>query len=205
MRKNRGFTFVELSVVLVILAILAAFLVPTLLGYIDKTKKQMIINEARDVWVASQAALTECYGLHPESFKDSCKFTLSIGGRTVKNLGRISNGALGALQKNPNDTVEAGTSSRRIAGQVLKYLDSADKNANPRYTFGSGKVTGGGVKPSNYFGEDSKPTDVIIQIFHTDKGKMVALNFAKDGYMVTMIEGKETTCVYDGNCLPSWE
>lgn len=46
---------------------------------------------------------------------------------------------------------------------------------------------------------------VIIQIFHTDKGKMVALNFAKDGYMVTMIEGKETTCVYDGNCLPSWE
>lgn len=36
---------------------------------------------------------------------------------------------------------------------------------------------------------------VIIQIFHTDKGKMVALNFAKDGYMVTMIEGKETTCI----------
>ena len=49
------------------------------------------------------------------------------------------------------------------------------------------------MKPSNYFGEGSKPTDVIIQIFHTDKGKMVALNFAKDGYMVTMIEGKETT------------
>ena len=205
MKKNRGFTFVELAVVLVILAILAAFLVPTLLGYIDKTKKQMIINEARDVWVASQAALTECYGLHPESFEASCKFTSSIGGRTVKNLGRISNGALGALQNKPNDTVEARTSSRRIAGQVLKYLDSADQNANPRYTVGSGKVTGGGVKPSNYFWEDSKPTDVIIQIFHTDKGKMVALNFAKDGYMVTMIEGKETICVYDGNCLPSWE
>ena len=56
-----------------------AFLVPTLLGYIDKTKKQMIINEARDVWGASQAALTECYGLHPESFEASCKFTSSIG------------------------------------------------------------------------------------------------------------------------------
>lgn len=67
-----------------------AFLVPTLLGYIDKTKKQMIINEARDVWGASQAALTECYGLHPESFEASCKFTSSIGGRIVKNLGRIN-------------------------------------------------------------------------------------------------------------------
>ena len=51
------------------------------------------------------------------------------------------------------------------------------------------------MKPSNYFGEDSKPADVIIQIFHTDKGKKGALNFAKDGYMVTMIEGKETTCI----------
>ena len=67
-----------------------AFLVPTLLGYIDKTKKQMVINEARDVWVASQATLTECYGLHPESFAVSCKFTSSIGGRTVKNLGIIN-------------------------------------------------------------------------------------------------------------------
>ena len=72
------------------LGIMRPFLVPTLLGYIDKTKKQMIINEARDVWVASQAALTECYGLHPESFEASCKFTSSIGGRTVKNLGIIN-------------------------------------------------------------------------------------------------------------------
>ncbi|MEI3185617.1 MAG: hypothetical protein V8S88_06785 [Lachnospiraceae bacterium] len=65
-----------------------AFLVPTLLGYIDKTKKQMIINEARDVWGASQAALTECYGLHPESFEASCKFTSSIGGRNREKSGK---------------------------------------------------------------------------------------------------------------------
>lgn len=203
--KNRGFTLVELIVVIVILAILAAILVPALLGYIDKAKKQKIISEARDVWVASQAALTECYGRHPESFKESCKFTSTIGGKSMTKLGRISNGALNALQKNPNDKVEAGTSSRRIAGQVLKYLDSADKNTNPRYTFGSGDIPNGNTKPSNYnWGKNPKPTDILIQIFHTDKGKMVALNFAKDGYMVTMIAGGETTCVYDGKCLPSW-
>lgn len=204
--KNRGFTLVELIVVIVILAILAAILVPALLGYIDKAKKQKIISEARDVWVASQAALTECYGLHPESFQGSCKFTSTIGGKTMTKLGRISNGALNALQNNPNDPVEAGTSSRRIAGQVLKYLDSADINANPRYTFGNGTIPSGSTKPSNYTWGSDKPksTDIIIQIFHTAKGEMVALNFAKDGYMVTMIAGGETTCVYDGKCLPSW-
>ena len=41
-KKNtkRGFTLVELIVVLVILAILAALLIPALTGYIDKARKK---------------------------------------------------------------------------------------------------------------------------------------------------------------------
>ena len=65
---KRGFTLVELIVVLVILAVLAALLVPSLTGYIDKARKKAVITEARDVWTASQAALSECYALYPESF-----------------------------------------------------------------------------------------------------------------------------------------
>ena len=137
-RKNkRGFTLVELIVVLVILAILASLLIPALTGYVTKAKKQAVITEARDVWTASQAALTECYALYPESFNDksnSCRFTITVNGVTYNNVGRITNGALHAIQKNPNDKTEAGSSSRRVAAQVLKYLESDGKN--PRYTFG---------------------------------------------------------------------
>ena len=39
--KTKGFTLVEIIVTLVILAILAAFLVPALTGYIDKTKEHL--------------------------------------------------------------------------------------------------------------------------------------------------------------------
>ena len=109
---KRGFTLVELIVVLVILAVLAALLVPSLTGYIDKAKKQAVITEARDVWTASQAALSECYALYPESFtansannKSNCRFSVCINNEWVDNVGKISNAALNALQKNPKDTV----------------------------------------------------------------------------------------------------
>lgn len=207
--RKRGFTLVELIVVLVILAVLAALLVPSLTGYIDKAKKKAVITEARDVWTASQAALSECYALYPESFtansannKSNCRFSVCINNKWVDNVGKISNAALHALQKNPKDTVEAGTASRRVSAMVLAYLDSANKN-NPRYTFYDGKVITKDTKPSTYFDKNKKPksTDMIIQLFHTVDGKVIALNFGKDGYMVTIVPGQEIICEYDGKCL----
>jgi Tfp pilus assembly protein PilE len=46
---------------LVILATLAALLVPSLTGYIDKARQNAVIAKARAVLVASQAVVTEAY------------------------------------------------------------------------------------------------------------------------------------------------
>lgn len=136
--QKHGFTLVELIVVLTILVILASLLIPSLTGYIRKAKEKTIITEATDVWKASQAALSECYAVYPESFtnpdpiKPPCRFATDIDGKRISNLGRITNAALNAVQINPNDQTEVNTSSRRITRQVLSYLDSADKS-NARY------------------------------------------------------------------------
>lgn len=54
LKDKKGFTLVELIVVLVILAILAALLVPALTGYIDRANEEKVIAEARMALMAAQ-------------------------------------------------------------------------------------------------------------------------------------------------------
>lgn len=83
LRENKkGFTLVELIVVLVILAILAALLIPALTGYIDKAKEKSIIAETRQVVMAAQTLADEIYGT--KDLSDTSNVTFAESGANVK-------------------------------------------------------------------------------------------------------------------------
>lgn len=58
-KKQQGFTLVEIIIVLVILAILAAFTIPAMMGFVEDARGKANLVYAREIYEAMQAAVTQ--------------------------------------------------------------------------------------------------------------------------------------------------
>jgi len=138
--KKGGFTLVELIIVLVILAVLAAFLVPTLTGYVDKADEKSLISETRLVVMAAQSISDEVYaeGKTPELGNDK-----TVTNAAIQKLAEVSGTTTTITYDAPAEGAPDYTPGKIV---TLVYEEKAETGvAQKKCTYTYNKETGAGT------------------------------------------------------------
>lgn len=144
MKKNKGFSLVELIIVIAIMAILAAAIAPALIRYIDKSRKADDVTAAGTIATAANAALAN------EAAYESIDG--SMNGTTL-----IATGAPGAAFQ--HEATVAGSANDNGAKFVAEMNKNLTGNVAPKLKFK--KTLDNGVQPTNWYLYVSKDVPMV--------------------------------------------
>ncbi len=194
MRNEKGFSLVELIIVIAIMAIVAGVVAPTVFKYVDKARRRTIENDAKAVYTAANSAIIDFFSgdLAPGNdhlgLEDSAEKFLDE--ETGEVVGRITTQTIGAIMNNPNNPGVTGQSQvdLELSKSICKSIGMAGKWATTSPSGQSANYTGG-----KYY----------AQITYT-QGGVLTVELCKNKYY-TIYDGTSfTTSKYSGSEQPKF-
>lgn len=140
MRKSKnvkGFTLIELIVVIAIIGVLAAILVPTMLGYVTKSKCSSANSAAKNFQSAINTALIDIDGMG-KTFPDQTKGDIGASSATDSNIAKAA----------------------EVVAKVKKYFEDYDKFTSRDVYIENMVCVGVAGKIGVYWGSAPQPTTV---------------------------------------------
>lgn len=193
-----GFTLVEIIVVLVVLAILAAFTIPTMLGFVSDARGKALIPEAREVYVAAQTVASEYSGTTtfydgegvsgaPATMNDGDPNSIWYGLTNSLSSTRVRSRY--DAWKDKTDKPQYNYSRVKISRQMYNYLSKDIKISSFNLIEGEGKNN---VTPALTMGESAWRVTVGAADAAGKTGKVTKVVYFKNNYRIT-IEGNNAT------------
>ncbi len=188
-KNNKGYSMVELIVVIAIIAILTGTLSVSVLIYLERAKMTKALTDAKAIYSAAQYAVINALMEEPDAFHYALKFEENINGTPVR-MGRFSNQSLYKyLQESAGGGSLSSALSKKadyyIAAQLANSIPGADSNMENNTLQNKSPI--GDSNSTKYMSEHPETYGkVVFALAYNSNCEIIYFQCVYNGYFMTL-------------------